>query len=331
MPEKNPGRFLLYVSFFPQLVAGPIERASKLLPQLNSKLSFAYKNLQSGGAMVLWGFFKKMVVADRLSIYVDGIFNNPGIATSGQLIIATLFFSIQIYCDFSGYTDIAIGCSNFMGVNLSQNFNKPYFAVSIQDFWRRWHITLSNWFRDYLYISLGGNQVSPWRHMRNIFFVFCVCGLWHGANWTFIVWGAIHGILLILNHMLRAIDKHRTVLLLPRSCRIVFVFCLVSIAWIFFRAPSINVAVDILKGIFLNVPNFYEPLANTAISGFEFGLSIFVIFVLILFEACQGNRSLKLCVQAKNRVFRWGWYYFLMFGLLMFGVFGVNEFIYFQF
>jgi len=198
-PEKHFGIFAVYVAFFPQLVAGPIERSTKLLPQFYNKIEFKYSQVTDGLRQMAWGFFKKIVIADRLSLLVNQVYNNADSYTGVPLIIGTYFFSFQIYCDFSGYSDIAIGAAKVLGIDLSKNFKYPYFAKDINDFWRRWHITLSTWFRDYLYFPLGGNRVSAKKWCYNILIVFILSGLWHGASWTFIIWGTLHGFFIIVN------------------------------------------------------------------------------------------------------------------------------------
>ncbi|CAN5908465.1 hypothetical protein BH23GEM7_BH23GEM7_20090 [soil metagenome] len=202
-PERHLGIFALYVSFFPQLVAGPIERSTRLLPQFFEKHEFSADRVSSGLRLILWGFFKKIVIADRLAIYVNEVYGNPAGFDGPTLLLATYFFAFQIYCDFSAYSDIAIGAARVMGFELMQNFRRPYFARSIHEFWQRWHISLSTWFRDYVYIPLGGNRVPFWRWYVNLFAVFLVSGLWHGANWTFVVWGGLHGFYLVFSLMTR--------------------------------------------------------------------------------------------------------------------------------
>ncbi len=199
-PESHVGRFALYVSFFPQLVAGPIERSGRLLPQFYQNHPFRYDQVKTGLKRMAWGFFKKMVIADRLAIYVDQVYNHPAEFYGFPVILATIFFAFQIYCDFSGYSDIAIGAAKVLGYDLMENFNAPYWANSIGDFWKRWHISLSTWFRDYLYIPLGGNRFGITRMYENLFLTFMVSGLWHGANWTFVLWGALHGFYVIVGH-----------------------------------------------------------------------------------------------------------------------------------
>ena len=197
-PERHLGFFALYVSFFPQLLAGPIERATRFLPQLYEKFDFDYPRVTKGLKLMLWGLFQKMVIADNLATLVDSVYNDPSHHQGISLILATFFFAFQIYCDFSGYSDIAIGAAQVLGIKTMDNFNRPYFSKSIPEFWRRWHISLSTWFRDYFYIPLGGNRVSIPRWYFNLFFVMLICGFWHGANWTFIVWGGLHGFYLAI-------------------------------------------------------------------------------------------------------------------------------------
>lgn len=198
-PERNFGKFALYVAFFPQLVAGPIERSTNLLPQFDRRISFDYDRFVSGLRLMLWGFFKKIVIADRLAIYVNEVYNSPAEFQGLTLILATYFFAFQIYCDFSGYSDIAIGAARIMGYDLMINFRQPYFSQSIAEFWKRWHISLSTWFKDYLYIPLGGNRVAKNRWYFNLMAVFLISGLWHGANWTFVLWGFLHGFYLVFS------------------------------------------------------------------------------------------------------------------------------------
>lgn len=211
-PETNFGIFATFIAFFPQLVAGPIERATNMLPQFSKEHDFDYVRVVEGFRLILWGAFKKVVIADRVAVVVNSVYTAPDQYSGLSLILATLFFSIQIYCDFSGYTDIAIGVARVMGYDLMLNFRQPYFAKSVQEFWQRWHISLSTWFRDYLYIPLGGNRASFGRYLLNIMIVFVVSGLWHGANWTFVIWGFLHGIMMVIE----AITKRYHLTLIPR-------------------------------------------------------------------------------------------------------------------
>ncbi len=258
--ERNFGIFALYVMFFPQLVAGPIERPQNLLPQFRIEHHFDLERVGSGLRLMLWGFFKKMVVADTLAAGVNVVFNNPTDFTGTAFIVATIFFAFQIYCDFSGYSDIAIGSARVLGFKLMQNFDDPYHSRSISEFWKRWHISLSTWFKDYLYIPLGGNRVPKWRNYLNLFIVFTVSGLWHGANWTFIAWGALHGAYLILAIVFRKWRERLASLLhldhfriLSAALSIATTFSLVSIGWIFFRANSIQDAIYIVSHLFMGL------------------------------------------------------------------------------
>ena len=249
--EKNFVVYALFISFFPQLVAGPIERAKNMLPQFREKHKFSYENFDAGLRLMIWGFFMKLCLADRVSTYVDAVYNNYMEHSGVSLLLATFFFTFQIYCDFAGYSLIAIGSSKMMGFTLMENFHRPYFAKSIKEFWRRWHISLSTWFKDYLYIPLGGNRVGHYRHLWNLFVTFLVSGIWHGANLTFVLWGSLHGLYQIVG-----IEKNR---LLPKinvskrlhavfNCLVTFV--LVMFAWIFFRANDLHSAFSIIAKIF---------------------------------------------------------------------------------
>ena len=251
-PEQHFGIFATYIAFFPQLVAGPIERASNMLPQFHQTATFDYDRVVSGMRLVLFGMFKKVVIADRLAVYVNEVYNNPGNYSGVVMIIATVFFAYQIYCDFSGYSDIAIGTARILNFDLMKNFNHPYLAHSIRDFWRRWHISLSTWFRDYVYIPLGGNRVSLGRNLLNLFIVFVVSGLWHGASWTFVIWGAIHGTYIAIETFIaykRPLTSHS---LFSKALGILVTFVIVNITWVFFRANSLEDAIYILQ----NISNF---------------------------------------------------------------------------
>lgn len=257
-PTKDFIGFAAFVSFFPQLVAGPIERASNLLPQILSKRTFKYNKALEGVRLIMWGLFKKVVIADALAPSVDEIFNNYSTYPSQILIVGAVFFAFQIYCDFSGYSDIARGLAKFLGLELMVNFNFPYFSRSIAEFWRKWHISLSTWFRDYLYIPLGGSRVGFSKSLRNVFIIFLVSGFWHGANWTFLAWGAIHALLFVPSfitkknrNFLEDIEVSRFYLPKPKDLIYIFyTFSIVTLAWIFFRANSIQVAWDYICHIF---------------------------------------------------------------------------------
>jgi alginate O-acetyltransferase complex protein AlgI len=293
-PEKNLGIFALYVSFFPQLVAGPIERATHLLPKLHEQFDFDYKRVTSGVKLMLWGFFKKCVIADRLGFIVNQAYNNPE-SPSVSLVFATYFFAYQIYCDFSGYSDIAIGASRIFGYDLMVNFNRPYFSKSIKEFWKRWHISLSTWFKDYVYIPLGGNRTVKQRWWFNLFITFVISGLWHGANWTFILWGSIHGFYLLSSIWIKKwqkplIKKIKLSLapLIYKYLQVISTFHLVLFAWIFFRANTVSDAFFIIKKIAVEVTTWnFVVLYKT-----EFLYSILFIAFLEIVHFIQRKHSI---------------------------------------
>ena len=243
--------FFAFVSFFPQLVAGPIERASNLIPQFKETYSFNRQDTIDGAKIVLLGFFKKIVIADRLAIFVNEVYGHISTYNSISIVIATIFFSFQIYCDFSGYSDIAIGISKAMGFKLMTNFKSPYFSRSVSEFWSRWHISLSSWFKDYVYIPLGGNRCSFKKNLLNIIVVFLLSGLWHGANWTFIFWGAFHGISLVFERVLEKLYFRRNVIrtISSQLINILITFFIVNIGWIFFRSGNLTDALHIMHKI----------------------------------------------------------------------------------
>jgi alginate O-acetyltransferase complex protein AlgI len=254
-PETHLGHFALYVSFFPQLVAGPIERFDRLSPQLKAKHNFSYENLANGLRLILYGLFIKMVIADNLSVYVDQIYKAPEAFSSWGLLTGVSLYSFQIYSDFYGYSTIAIGSALIMGIRIMDNFKTPYLARSVSEFWERWHISLSTWFRSYLYFPLGGNRVKKYRWMINIFIVFAVSGLWHGANWTFIIWGAMWGILYLVENQLNKLFKFQKIAKewsLRHFIMATKIFVISTVAWIFFRSQSFSEAMTILKNIVTN-------------------------------------------------------------------------------
>jgi alginate O-acetyltransferase complex protein AlgI len=333
--ERHFGIYALYVMYYPQLVAGPIERPQNMLHQFYGKFDFDYQRTIDGLKLMLWGLFKKIVIADRLSIYVDSVYNNVDHHTGLTFIVATLFFAIQIYADFSGYTDIAIGASKIMGINLMKNFNRPYLSKSVSEFWKRWHISLSSWFRDYLYISLGGNRVSIPRWYLNLFIVFMVSGLWHGANLTFILWGAINGFYLVMAIVLKPVSDYleKTFRInnfpkLKYIWQVGSTFVLICIAWVFFRANTLSDSWLILK----KIASFKGPLF-LGISREEthsFVYSIFVIALLFLIEWTQEHHQVFIR-QRTTVVSRYAMYAFLFIIILLIGVFDGGQFIYFQF
>lgn len=334
-PEKHLGIFAVYVSYFPQLVAGPIERAKNLLPQFKTQQVFKYKRVTNGLKLIIWGFFKKIVIADTIAIGVNTVYNNVSDYAGLTLIVATILFAFQIYCDFSGYSDIAIGTSQIFGLTLMDNFKRPYFSKSISDFWKRWHISLSSWFKDYLYIPLGGNRVKKSRANLNLLIVFTVSGLWHGANWTFILWGLIHGIYLVISKLLINIrSKFKIVFRLnklrktTRIIQAIFVFILVTFAWIFFRANSLSDAVYILRNIF----------SDFSFSGSSLGMSAYSLYIVLgaiifmeIIHFIQEHVGMRQFLSTKPTLIRWGAYSFILLSILLFGSFDSQEFIYFQF
>lgn len=267
-PTEQFISFAAFVSFFPQLVAGPIERASNLLPQILNKRSFSYEQSIQGLRLIAWGLFKKIVIADNLSVVVNEIFQNYTEYSGGTLILGAIFFAFQIYGDFSGYSDIAIGTSKLFGIELMSNFKFPYFSRSIAEFWRRWHISLSTWFRDYLYIPLGGSKVNKWAAVRNVFIIFLVSGFWHGANLTFVAWGGIHALLFIplfvlgLNrrHTSNVVAEGKILPNLREIIQMVGTFLVVTLAWVFFRAESIAHAVSYLQSMSISTPQYKTEL-----------------------------------------------------------------------
>ncbi len=329
--ERHFGLYALYVMFYPQLVAGPIERPQNILPQLHTEKKFDYEGAVIGLRLMLWGFFKKMVIADNLSIIVDNVYNNPSQQNGFTFLIATYFFTFQIYCDFSGYSDIAMGSAKIMGFDLMKNFNIPYISKSIKEFWERWHISLSSWFRDYLYIPLGGNRVKKSRWMLNLFIVFLVSGFWHGANWTFIVWGALHGTYLILEILLKpSTDKLiDTTSKFGKFISVIITFHLAMFAWIFFRANSIEAATFALKQIFTNLFTSFS-LTGTASAP----LLIYTLFIaaalFYIVDFMKENKRIKEVFQSSSYL-RYAVYLFLIYSILLFGNTDKTQFIYFQF
>jgi D-alanyl-lipoteichoic acid acyltransferase DltB (MBOAT superfamily) len=334
-PTKDFIDFSAFVSFFPQLVAGPIERATHLLPQFYTKRTFDYSKAVDGMRQILWGLFKKIVIADNCAEYANAIFNNSGEYSGSTLLLGALFFTFQIYGDFSGYSDIAIGTSRLFGFDLMQNFNFPYFSRDIAEFWRRWHISLSTWFRDYLYIPLGGSKGGTWMKIRNTFIIFLVSGFWHGANWTFIAWGALNAIyflpLLITNNNrnhLGIVAQGRSLPTLKEFLMMLMTFGMTVLAWIFFRADNINHAFSIFKKIFSNsifsIPYFKD--GTLALPT----LILIILFILIEWIGRHGPYALAHLGLKWNRVFRLGFYYSIIILIFWFGG-KEQQFIYFQF
>jgi alginate O-acetyltransferase complex protein AlgI len=339
--EKHFGIYSLYVMFYPQLVAGPIERPQNLLHQFKEKFSFDYDRVTSGLRLMIWGLFKKVVIADRLAIVVDTVYTNPYQHNSISLIIATVFFAFQIFCDFSGYSDMAIGSARVMGFKLMKNFDNPYQSKSINEFWKRWHISLSTWFKDYLYITLGGNRVSISRWYLNLFIVFLVSGLWHGANWTFVIWGALHGFYLVFglvtNNIRQRISKALYFNKLP-IISVLTTFVLVAFAWIFFRTDDVHSAIYIIKKIIKGIPELVDMLLNhqsifenMGLRKKDLTLSVLLILFLESVHFIQSKINLTNFFLKRTIYFRWAVYYFIILTIIYLGVFDDRQFIYFQF
>jgi len=343
--ERKFGIFALYVMYYPQLVAGPIERPQHLLHQFYEEHYFDYNRVTDGLKLMVWGLFQKVVIADRIAVIVDNVYNNPYEYQGISLILATVLFSFQIYCDFSGYSDIAIGASQVMGITIMKNFNRPYQSKSIREFWGRWHISLSTWFRDYLYISIGGNRVSIPRWYFNLFIVFLISGLWHGANWTFVIWGALHGFYMVFGLATKSIRAKMTQQLglnkLPRfsnALKIITTFFLVTFAWIFFRANSISIAFFIIKrsitGLYDEIFNLFHhlPLILPVVpSKIELLIGIIAIALMEAIHVLQNRYSIRDWIRTKPAYMRWGMYYAIILLIIFFGVFENRQFIYFQF
>ena len=319
---NNPIAFFAFVSFFPQLVAGPIERASHLLPQFLKSAQFEYEKALWGIRQMLWGLFMKVAVADRLSIYVDAVYNNAEMHTGLSCSLATVFFAFQIYCDFAGYSLMAIGCAKLFGFELMDNFRRPYFSSSFKTFWSRWHISLSTWFRDYVYIPLGGSRVGPKRRNFNLFATFVVSGLWHGANWTFVIWGAIHGFYQIIEKQL----LNRVKVRVPKLIQVLLVFFFTCLAWIFFRATSLSEAITILNKIF-TAPGNHIHLGDLGIMAF----SIMSLGILLLADWLDEYYPKIEILSHPSPIVRWSSQLGLIVYIVSFGVFDGSQFIYFQF
>lgn len=327
-PTRDVVAFFAYVSFFPQLVAGPIERATNLLPQFQQQRQFNYPMAVDGVRQMLWGFFKKLVVADNCAVYVDDIWNHFIGESSLNLAMAAVLFSIQIYCDFSGYSDIAIGTAKLFGISLMRNFNVPYFSRDIAEFWRRWHISLTTWFRDYVYIPLGGSRVGKAKVVRNTFVIFLVSGLWHGANWTFILWGAFHALLFLPLILMGKNRKYTDIVAanhwlpnIKEFGQMLLTFILAALGWILFRSQNIGEAVDFFAGLF-----------SSGYLGANFPMrTLTFVAILLVVEWLQRKREHGLDMTGvHNGVVRYICYLSVLALIFVFGVFN-ETFIYFQF
>jgi len=329
--ERNIIDYALFVSFFPLLVAGPIERATHLLPQLKKERAFDYSKAVDGLRQILWGLFKKIVIADNCAVYANFIFYNHADYGGSTLLMGALFFTFQIYCDFSGYSDIAIGTARLFGIDLLRNFSFPYFSRDIAEFWRRWHISLSSWFRDYLYVPLGGSKGGTWMKVRNTFIIFLVSGFWHGANWTFIVWGALNALyflpLLLSNKNRVHLDiaaKGKSFPSAKEFMGILITFSLTVFAWIFFRSASVGEAFEYIGGIF-SVSLFSAPQLYSASL-----LILIAIFLLVEWYGREHQYAIAAFALRWPKYARWAAYYCIAFGIYVYAEKG-KQFIYFQF
>jgi D-alanyl-lipoteichoic acid acyltransferase DltB (MBOAT superfamily) len=333
-PTSSVLTFFTFVAFFPQLVAGPIERARNLIPQFEKVHMLSYSQATSGLKLILWGLFKKMVIADQLAQIVNTVYASPENFNGWGIVIATFLFGFQIYCDFSGYSDIAIGTARLFGIELMTNFRTPYFSTSFREFWHRWHISLSTWFRDYVYIPLGGNQNSKLKWVRNIIITFLVSGLWHGANVTFLIWGGIHGVLFALEHYISPIVKLKQQI--KNTTGFIFTFITVNFVWLFFRAENWN-QVEILMGSIFNAQteSFNSFIAVLFDSGYltpSGRMLLFVFPLFILLEVFIGKNDFTFLLNKSPKFIKWGFYYVILLSILFFGVLdSAPEFIYFQF
>lgn len=333
-PTRDFIAFSAFVSFFPQLVAGPIERAAYLLPQFYKKRHFDYHLAKDGMRQILWGLFKKMVIADNCAVFANQIFANSGSASGSELVFGALFFTFQIYGDFSGYSDIAIGISRLFGFDLMKNFAFPYFSRSVAEFWRRWHISLSTWFRDYLYFPLGGSRGGMAMQIRNTFIIFLVSGFWHGANWTFIIWGLVNALFIMPSVLMKTNRNHLEIVaqgrILPsvrELAHMLLTFSLIVFTWIFFRAENVNHAIAYISRIFDESLFSFPHLKKAALAT----LILIAFLMLVEWQGRENNYALERFLSARPKLIRWSFYAFI---ILLIGLFmQTNEtpFIYFQF
>lgn len=348
--ERNVVKYALFVSFFPNILSGPIERGKNMLPQIenlkNLKL-WDYDRITSGAVLMLWGYFQKMVIVDRVALLVNEVYDNYRMHGAIAVITATLFFSVQVYCDFAGYSNLAVGAAKLMGIELMRNFETPYFSRSVGEFWRRWHISLSTWFRDYLYIPLGGNRCSKARHYLNLMVVFLVSGLWHGASWGYVVWGALHGAYQIIGIQTKQLRRRIADRLQFRQESFSYklmqtgmTFVLVGFAWIFFRAENVRQAGGMISRLFTRWDPwtlFDESIYTWGLDRKEFWIAIFVIAVLLVVDLVRRVRQQDVIqlLSAQCIWFRWGLYLLLLFAILIWGQYGPEYdpqvFLYFEF
>ena len=329
--ERNFIIYALYVMFYPQLVAGPIERPQNVLWQFHEKHYFNFQKAKSGLRLMLWGMFKKMVIADNISVIVDKIYGDVHHFQGFPLILATCLYAIQIYTDFSGYSDIALGSARVMGFDLMKNFDRPYVSRSISEFWRRWHISLSTWFRDYLYIPLGGNRAGDFRKYFNLFIVFMASGLWHGTSWNFVIWGALHGVYLIFGQITEKLqNKIFGKSFFGRFIHWFITICLVLFAWIFFRSVNFEDTKYIISHLFSNSSHSFSELIKL-IGVQQLWLLGVAILILELVQYIESKNNMGVWLSAKPKWLEWSAYYLILFIILIFGYYDEVQFIYFQF
>ncbi|MBQ8158889.1 MAG: MBOAT family protein [Prevotella sp.] len=323
--ERNFATYALFVSFFPQLVAGPIERSNNLLPQFKQQHRFDYEGVMAGIRLMVWGYFMKLVLADRCGVYVDAIFNNVDMHNGGSYWLASLLFPFQIYGDFAGYSLIAIGVARVLGFRLMENFRRPYFACSIGEFWHRWHISLSTWFKDYVYIPLGGNRVGHLRQYVNLLVTFVVSGIWHGANWTFFCWGCLHGVLLCIEKAIGIGKQQYTGI--RKFCHWLVTFILVCVAWILFRANHLHDAMAVITGLFckIGVPDISFAMFT------DLCLAALAIGILLLKELSEEFHWNLKVAESRYWLVRHSYIVVMTAMILLLGVLGGDQFIYFQF
>lgn len=337
--ERHFGIYSLYVMFYPQLVAGPIERPQNLIHQFYEKHDFDYQKISDGLKLMLWGMFKKIVIADRLAIYVDAVYKQPQAWDAVNLTIATVFFVYQIYCDFSGYSDIAIGAAQVMGFKLMTNFNRPFRSRTIAEFWRRWHISLATWLRDYIYFPLSRRRGSPRMRDFNLLITFLIAGIWHGASWTFVIYGAINGFYILFSNwtLKPRRDFNRFIGLnnhpnLHHILKILITFSLICFPGIFFRANSVNDALYIIGVIASSIIHPSQIVSvDLPVSLSYFTVSVAAIIFLEFVQYKEGNQNLREMIAQKPLWLRWSFYYVLIFGIIFFGEFDNRQFIYYQF
>jgi D-alanyl-lipoteichoic acid acyltransferase DltB (MBOAT superfamily) len=337
--ERNFVDYAVFVSFFPLLVAGPIERATHLLPQIKKKRTFDYSRAVDGMRQILWGLFKKIVIADNCAIYANMIFNNSADYSGSTLLLGAIFFTFQIYGDFSGYSDIALGTARLLGIELLRNFAFPYFSRDIAEFWRRWHISLSSWFKDYLYIPLGGSKGGTWMKVRNTFIIFLVSGFWHGANWTFIAWGALNALYIMPSIILKKNRKNMEIVaqgrILP-SIKDIFhmgiTFLLAVFAWIFFRAESIGHALDYITNMFAGLATKQAYIQTIDFANWDilYLVILLAIFILIEWFGREQQYAIANLGLKWKRPLRYAMYYAIIVAIFWFGG-KEQQFIYFQF